>query len=88
MDSLEKAGEAIGMRPGVVHTHNGFCKAASALIPKLSEKLRRLLNNVSQGTVDVVFTGHSAGGATAMLLFTHLLTKAADCMLSYGTRVY
>lgn len=61
-----------------VHAHSGFLNSAEALEPMVSKWLKESLEK--GGIKHVVFTGHSAGGAVASLMFLHYLCKASsDC---------
>lgn len=54
-----------------LHAHAGFLNGAEALLPEVSSRISRF---VQQHRVKhVLFTGHSAGGAVASLLFAHFL---------------
>lgn len=51
-----------------MEAHSGFLNSAKALLPLLIEKLKV---SAEQGASHVMFTGHSAGGAVASLLYAH-----------------
>jgi len=59
--------------PFEIAAHRGFLKSARSLLPLIDEQIQ---NGVSQhGVQHVLFTGHSAGGAIASLLFAHYLSN-------------
>jgi len=59
------------------HTgHAGFLSSAEAILPVLLKHLEGLLGG-SSDIKHVLFTGHSAGGAVASLLFANFLCKSA-----------
>lgn len=53
--------------------HDGFQSASVGLWKELSQPLEKLLNNGDndETTMEIVFTGHSLGAATALLCATH-----------------
>lgn len=57
------------------NVHRGFLHAAQELVPYIWDKLKSILVD-NPGSLDVVFTGHSAGGAVVSLLFAHFLSHA------------
>src|SRR5438128_10872699 len=53
--------------------HAGFFQSAKALSSIVSKEIRK---HTADGKIKrVLFTGHSAGGATASILYTHFLSK-------------
>ncbi|KAF8459250.1 Alpha/Beta hydrolase protein, partial [Kalaharituber pfeilii] len=58
--------------PDPVKAHSGFLHCAHALLPQVRQELHKLIKEFN--THNVLFTGHSAGGAVASLLFTHFLS--------------
>ena len=58
------------------YCHEGFLKVAKAMIRPIALRLRTLLEeNPSRASCSLLITGHSAGGAVAALLFTHMLSS-------------
>ena len=56
--------------------HAGFLRVARAMIKPIAMRLRSLLEeNPSRASCSLLITGHSAGGAVAALLFTHMLSS-------------
>lgn len=56
--------------------HAGFLKVAKAMIKPIAMRLRTLLEeNPSRASCSLLITGHSAGGAVAALLFSHMLSS-------------
>ena len=57
--------------------HSGFLMVARAMVSPVASRLRALLNeNPSRAnrSCSLVITGHSAGGAVAALLYSHMMT--------------
>ncbi|KAM7183570.1 Alpha/Beta hydrolase fold [Naviculisporaceae sp. PSN 640] len=64
------AGELFRVKGKNVTAHAGFVSCARAMLPAITDDIIQQLsadNNIS----NVVFTGHSAGGAVASLVFLH-----------------
>lgn len=56
--------------------HAGFLKVAKAMIKPIAMRLRTLLEeNPSRASCSLLITGHSAGGAVAALLYSHMLSS-------------
>lgn len=55
--------------------HQGFGKGARALAPVFTEQLTSFLKGSDGRDIELIFTGHSAGGAVAALLFSQFLTS-------------
>ncbi|KAK5074466.1 hypothetical protein LTR24_010202 [Lithohypha guttulata] len=56
--------------------HAGFLRVAKAMIKPIAMRLRTLLEeNPSRSSCSLLITGHSAGGAVAALLFSHMLSS-------------
>ncbi|KAK1995152.1 alpha/beta-hydrolase [Colletotrichum falcatum] len=68
----------------VPKVHRGFAQCAKSLVPALLHHIKAALYECQlQGrAVEIVFTGHSSGGAIASLLFCHFLTRH---VLGYDT---
>ncbi len=63
--------------------HKGFLNAARALKDQITTRLMSFVASGSMdGDLDIIFTGHSAGGAVAMLLYAHFLTNAFESILA------
>ncbi|KAI7603814.1 hypothetical protein KC343_g11940 [Hortaea werneckii] len=63
--------------------HAGFLEVARAMVPQISTHLRRMIEeDPSWGTSSVLFTGHSAGGAVASLLYAHMLSRTVESELN------
>ncbi|KAJ9134626.1 Alpha/Beta hydrolase protein [Pleurostoma richardsiae] len=68
--------------------HAGFLAVARKMIKPVAARLRQLLEeNPSRSSYSLLITGHSAGGAIAALLFSHMLStsKAASSELNLLT---
>jgi len=56
--------------------HSGFLEVARAMVPTVAAQLRRVIeDDPSWATSSLMFTGHSAGGAVASLLYVHMLCE-------------
>jgi hypothetical protein len=56
--------------------HSGFLSVARKMVAPVAARLRNLLEeDPSRMSYSLVFTGHSAGGAVASLLYLHLLSE-------------
>lgn len=57
--------------------HRGFAQCARTIAPGLVNQMKVALNEgqTEDQEIEIVFTGHSAGGAVACLLFCYLLTS-------------
>lgn len=59
--------------------HSGFLRVAKALIKPIAMRLRTLLEeNPSRASCNLLITGHSAGGAVAALLYSHMTSTKAS----------
>ncbi|KAL2197038.1 Alpha/Beta hydrolase protein [Corynascus similis CBS 632.67] len=58
--------------------HSGFLNGARALLPVVKEQLASTVGPGSDRASHVIFTGHSAGGAVASLLYLHFLGIASQ----------
>lgn len=59
------------------YCHSGFLNVARAMVTPVAARLRALLDENparANRSCSLVITGHSAGGAVAALLFTHMMT--------------
>ncbi|KAI0123483.1 Alpha/Beta hydrolase protein [Xylariales sp. AK1849] len=68
--------------------HAGFLSAARKMIKPVAARLRQLLEeNPHRSSYSLLITGHSAGGAVASLLYSHMLatSKAATSELNILT---
>ncbi|OCK99460.1 alpha/beta-hydrolase [Cenococcum geophilum 1.58] len=59
---------------GALLVHRGFLASARELAPKIRPHLESALRS-NPGNVNVIFTGHSAGGAVASLLYAHFFSN-------------
>ncbi|GIJ86995.1 hypothetical protein Asppvi_005894 [Aspergillus pseudoviridinutans] len=55
--------------------HSGFLNSAEALESIVSQSISRYAQKHTSGDIRVLFTGHSAGGAVASLLYLHYLSR-------------
>lgn len=63
--------------------HRGFLEVAKAMIKPIAERLRNLLQeNPSRSACSLLITGHSAGGAVASLLYSHMLSQTVSSELN------
>jgi len=68
--------------------HSGFLSVARKMISPVARRLRQLLEeDPSRASYSLLITGHSAGGAVAALLYSHMLatSKAAESELNILT---
>ena len=63
--------------------HSGYLQVARAMIAPIAAQLRKMIqeNESCRGSY-LMFTGHSAGGAVASLLFMHMMSKTIDSELT------
>ncbi|KAH7168109.1 Alpha/Beta hydrolase protein [Fusarium sp. MPI-SDFR-AT-0072] len=79
--------------PGIneqVFAHSGFLACAATLLPWLTEEIIRQVT-ADKSLKDIVFTGHSAGGAVAAMVFLHFvchfpseLSNAKFSLITFG----
>lgn len=63
--------------------HAGFLDVAVKMIRPVASRLKQLLKeNPSRAACSLVITGHSAGGAVASLLFSHMLSASVKSELN------
>jgi Lipase (class 3) len=63
--------------------HAGFLDVARKMIRPVASRLRQMLEeNPSRAACSLVITGHSAGGAVASLLFSHMLSTTTKSELN------
>ncbi|KAL4882661.1 Alpha/Beta hydrolase protein [Aspergillus karnatakaensis] len=64
--------------------HGGFLDCAKGMVEKISEAISSVLSkaeqNVSNKSFQLLFTGHSAGGAVAALLYAHMMSKNSSSL--------
>jgi hypothetical protein len=66
--------------------HAGFLDVARKMIRPVASRLRQMLEeNPSRAACSLVITGHSAGGAVASLLFSHMLSHTTKSELNILT---
>ncbi|KAJ5773797.1 hypothetical protein N7457_008693 [Penicillium paradoxum] len=59
------------------YCHSGFLSVARKMVAPVAAQLRSLLEeDPSRMSYSLIFTGHSAGGAVASLLYLHLLSNS------------
>ncbi|KIW15611.1 hypothetical protein PV08_05659 [Exophiala spinifera] len=69
--------------------HSGFLKVAMAMVRPMASRLRQLLEeNPNRSSCSLLITGHSAGGAVASLLYTHMLAATVDSELNALTNCF
>ncbi|RMZ74962.1 hypothetical protein DV737_g5586, partial [Chaetothyriales sp. CBS 132003] len=69
--------------------HSGFLKVAKAMVGPIAARLRQLLQeNPSRSACSLLLTGHSAGGAVAALLYSHMLSSTVSSELSILTACF
>ncbi|KAK4542956.1 hypothetical protein LTR36_005954 [Oleoguttula mirabilis] len=69
--------------------HAGFLEVARAMVRPVAAQLRRLIEeDPSWATSSVLFTGHSAGGAVASLLYAHMLARTVESELTVLAGVF
>ncbi|RMD43365.1 hypothetical protein DV735_g1777, partial [Chaetothyriales sp. CBS 134920] len=63
--------------------HSGFLKVAKAMVGPIAARLRQLLQeDPSRSSCSLLLTGHSAGGAVAALLYSHMLSSTVSSELN------
>ncbi|KAF2678181.1 alpha/beta-hydrolase, partial [Lentithecium fluviatile CBS 122367] len=66
--------------------HAGFLYVAKKMVKPVAERLRVLLQeNPARSNASLLITGHSAGGAVAALLYSHMMNTELQSELSYLT---
>ncbi|KAK5996157.1 hypothetical protein PT974_04585 [Cladobotryum mycophilum] len=62
------------------YCHAGFLSLARSLVKPVAERLRQLLEEEPSrvSSFSLLLTGHSAGGAVAALLYSHMLSTSID----------
>ncbi|KAI9762979.1 MAG: hypothetical protein M4579_000042 [Chaenotheca gracillima] len=66
--------------------HSGFLSVARKMIKPVAARLRYLLEeDPSRTSCSLLITGHSAGGAVASLLYTHMLAENVKSELNFLT---
>ncbi|KAH6656434.1 Alpha/Beta hydrolase protein [Truncatella angustata] len=85
---IEDAFMGKDMSDNLYRAHAGFLEGAKEMLPEVAIKLAQVVDNFSQITSkakkpSLVFTGHSAGGAVAAMLYTHLTnsTSGSDSLI-------
>ncbi|KAH8690232.1 Alpha/Beta hydrolase protein [Talaromyces proteolyticus] len=64
--------------------HSGFLNVARKMVKPVARRLQDLLNeDPRRASCSLVITGHSAGGAVAALLFTHMLSQTVTSELTH-----
>jgi Lipase (class 3) len=66
--------------------HAGFLDVARKMVKPVASRLRQMLKeNPRRATCSLIITGHSAGGAIASLLFSHMLSTVTKSELNILT---
>ncbi|SMR48510.1 unnamed protein product [Zymoseptoria tritici ST99CH_1E4] len=66
--------------------HAGFLQVARAMVAPIATRLRNMLEqNPSRASSSLLFTGHSAGGAVASLLYMHMMATTFESELNLLT---
>ncbi|KAL4994679.1 Alpha/Beta hydrolase protein [Aspergillus recurvatus] len=63
--------------------HGGYLECAKGMVEKVSEAISSILSKAEQHTntnIQLLFTGHSAGGAVASLLYAHMVSKNSSSL--------
>ncbi|KAK5174035.1 uncharacterized protein LTR77_001115 [Saxophila tyrrhenica] len=69
--------------------HEGFLQVARSMVRPVAARLRQLVEqDPSRHTSSLLFTGHSAGGAVANLLYLHMLSQKAEILNGVFKRVH
>lgn len=63
-----------------LQAHSGFLNSARALDKAVSQRIQMYICENASNYSHVLFTGHSAGGAVASLLFLRYLAQERLCM--------
>ena len=66
--------------------HRGYVDCARALMPALEKQMISIMDKLQGRKVDLVFTGHSAGGAVATLLYCCFRTRPPPAIFSLSNR--
>ncbi|RHZ50757.1 hypothetical protein CDV55_102491 [Aspergillus turcosus] len=69
--------------------HGGFLECAKAMVDKVSTAISSILSDAGVNEdqeVQLLFTGHSAGGAVASLLYAHIRSKNPSSLNQLGSR--
>lgn len=69
--------------------HEGFLEVARAMVRPVAARLRQLVQeNKSRRSSSLLFTGHSAGGAVANLLYMHMLSQRVESELTVFNGIF
>lgn len=69
--------------------HSGFLKVAKAMLKPIAARLRQILEeDPSRTSCSLLITGHSAGGAVASLLYSHMLAETVQSELNILTNCF
>ncbi|KAL4741116.1 Alpha/Beta hydrolase protein [Aspergillus similis] len=69
--------------------HGGYLECAKAMVEKVSEAISSILLKAERDTksnVQLLFTGHSAGGAVASLLYSHMVSHNSSSLADLKSR--
>ena len=69
--------------------HAGFLYVARKMVKPVAERLKVLIQeNPARSNCSLLITGHSAGGAVAALLYSHMMSKSVDSELNHLTEFF
>lgn len=85
MSALIRASDPGQSSTGDILVHGGFLNSAEALEPTVAARLNEYIQRHGSGRCHVAFTGHSAGGAVASLLYVRHLSRRTPAHLSCVT---
>ena len=69
--------------------HEGFLQVAQSMVGPIARRLRELLRDIdSDRPTSLLFTGHSAGGAIANLLYVHMHSRTVQSELTRFNGVF
>ncbi|KAL2830609.1 Alpha/Beta hydrolase protein [Aspergillus cavernicola] len=70
--------------------HGGFLECAKKMVEKVSDAISSILSKAhvedSNKDIQLLFTGHSAGGAVASLLYAHMMSKNSSSLANLSSR--
>ncbi|KAL4784430.1 Alpha/Beta hydrolase protein [Aspergillus varians] len=71
--------------------HGGFLECAKGVVEKVSDAISSILSKAeaeenSNGDIQLLFTGHSAGGAVASLLYAHMISGNPSSLAGLHSR--
>ncbi|KAL2840683.1 Alpha/Beta hydrolase protein [Aspergillus pseudoustus] len=70
--------------------HGGFLECAKAMVEKVSDSISSILSKAGTRSTDgdfrLLFTGHSAGGAVASLLYAHMVSRNSSRLTELSSK--